>query len=677
LHHIPPSQKFHTKTLIYCQINEYNGLYNINDCLEITLPTLPAATINKIEQGAVAVASPESVEKLEQAFKIPNNNSNLQNLTNITHLERSLAQPSATNAAQNVVNQINPSSISSTAVGVADNIAQVPQGAMGVISAGMLPSMVVGTVAMIPDKIGSFVGSAVGGIGNLFKNNAIQNVGQNIKEAGFRIGNPFHVVAETFNAPQRHFSDIPIAEGHHTISKGIKHLWQQSVNLDYDSKLARDFSGNGVLQKNIITGIEKNGNLKIATQSIPLKDSELLVSGWQQKTRDFLWNAGEKVEKIENQVGEKFGNGIKTVFGENNANKIKDFAEKETFYRGAMKVSAVASSVAQDVKIAHTFDEAYKKLESLYKTVKGIAAEEKVKVTDVLFDRDVPEIYNQARGEILGKAPLAAILAVANNVVSWKTASNDHMQGMKGLAVIAGIQLATSKALGAVMPNSPILELHDVASQIYAQNGKLPPELIDDIISTATPSFRGRINEIKRQVLAAHYNELGLSPAQLLKEITSGQIAATAFDILEKRNRAMEEHDLTDYDTNRPMQRLGKDSPIAVPVNHIYSYTMIKNAGDDLPSLKEAVAEFIIESQPSFREGGINCDKLDAVAFNVAEQIIEKQITPQTVVNKSSVGMVLEALKHIQKIPETDVTKAMLQGKAIAANAPAKVGAMI
>ena len=643
--------------------------------MEIILPALPASTIDKIEQGAVAVASHKAVEELEQAFKIPNNNSNLQ-----TQLERSLAQPSVTNAAQNIVNQINPSSISSTAVGVADNIAKVPQGAMGVISAGMLPSMLVGTFAMIPDKIGSFVGSTVGGIGNLFKNTAIQNVGQNIKEAGFRIGNPFHVVAETFNAPQRHFSDIPIAEGHHTISKGIKHLWQQSVNLDYDSKLAKDFSGNGVLQKNIITGIEENGNLKIATQSIPLKDSELLVSGWQQKTRDFLWNAGEKIEKIENQAGETFSKGVDKVFG-GKADAVKKWAGDETVYRGAMKVSAIASSVAQDVKIAHTFVEAYEKLEGLYKTVKGIAAEEKVKVTDVLLDNgeDVPELYRQARREILGKAPLATALALANNVASWKAASNGDMQGMKGLAVIAGIQLATSKALGAVMPKSPILDLHDVASQIYAQRGELPAALIADIITTSTSSFAGRVNKIKVDVLAEHYHELGLSPAALLKEITSGQIAATAYTILDARNQEMEKYDLTDFDTNRQVLRPNKEANFTVPADHLLSYVAFQKAGNDPSALEEAVAELLMETQPSFREKvGVNHPNLKAVATIIAERIIEQQIQPHEIVNSPSVNLILPALQQIQqKTPTTHIDKPVINQQTIIPPITAKVGAMI
>ncbi len=620
------------------------------------MQTLPKITVTGAEQVAASVVAPEMLEGLEKNFATKVGRGTEEALRQ--HLTNSFAQPSAsTGISQLAAGAVEVTSQIEGAAYKVNNSLMVGIPAAAIIPktgtpidmiTQMLPIEVIAGFAIgAVDKVGGIIGGTVAAAGGAIGLKGVKNFGEGITNNTLKATSVPHAICETVGAPINHLRDSNVSEAHCVVSSGIKHVSQQ-----LDKFVAR---------KEIAIPND-------ITIQPPLFDVEKYsIENSAQIRPGILKTAFKTAENFEQAAGNKISGAVDAVLGDNSG-KVKDWAQNASIHRTAMQGTAIISSVAQNVKTANVFIEEYKKLEDFYRDVKGLAPDARVIPKDVLTNGDVSNIYKEARDQILVKAPLAVVASLASNMGSWTMACNQNVNGIQGFGAMMGIAMATQAAMGLVMPKSPILDLHEIATQVYAAKGELPASLIADFITTAVPEFAGKSNEIKAQVLAEHYHKLGTSPQSLLQEITSGQIAATAYLITDARNEKMAANDLTDYNAEtRVMQRLSKDSPTAIPTEHVYSYTMINNATDE-NTMQTAIAGFVCESQPSFNQGGVNAGRLDAVAGYVAQKVIAGEIPPEELVTNSSADIIMEAMEHLQAqaIPQNNVTKLTLQGRATA-----------
>lgn len=595
----------------------------------------PQAIVNEAKTvAAVVQPAAEAVQKLENSLSAK---MTTKEIDGVVH-----------SVAPFVRNKSNVSELTGGLAGGVQTIASYPSQLSGMIAMGVpitqvikpelntgnqiidgIGGTVLGTVGMfVPihaaghiiagagEKIAGVTGAVVGGIGNTanFVNKAIGNdgvgdvatslktTGDSIKNAGVSAMKPLHITSDVMGAP---------------------------FQMVRESKLG-DLANVGTM----------------AVDNIAINASKLGIKN--EKFYQGLQTAHNKIEGVESSVKGGAKNLLNKVAGEEKAGAIIDNLKERGTYKTVRQAAAIGTIVAQNTNTVHGFVEAYDKLAEMY-------GKKDAKVTDVLFDQNVDPLFAKARKETMGNIPAAALISVVSNVAQWKLANNQNIStgigGKMGAVADIGSMMAAimlpQMALNHFKPNSEILNLHSAACDSYEAYGQVPAELTAHILKTQSPSFSGRSQAIATNLVADHYAENNIPPAQIFKAVSSGEAASLGYMLMEQRTDKMRAYDLVDADPEQKIVPIAYQSPIRIPQDRIYDYAAI-NRATDLDELTQAVATFIVDTQPSFADGGKNEKYLPQIAQIAALEIATKGMAAEDVVNRGSSDLVL---KSFEKMP--------------------------
>ncbi len=324
--------------------------------------------------------------------------------------------------------------------------------------------------------------------------------------------------------------------------------WMQNTSVADIGTVISSAHGNaaGILQKH-----------GASTLADSVRNQGAAVAGLEQQGKEMFGNAVQgaanraagHLSDIKIPLGSAEA-GAKTVTGQGLGKAVSSMPaaignamKRESIMSATYKTGAVLSSAAQDLTTVNAFRTKLDQLCELYADATGVDVKS-VSPIKLLFAKksDLPPLVLAERDHVAGCMGPAALMSVASNIASYKMAAYFGNQtgmhgGMQGMFALMAAQMAASTLMGATLPRSPLLDIYAVTKDVHAATGKIPADLCAEFLATATPTLRAvGADNAYTQALAEEYTKAGRTPAEILKDIGSGQVAADLSRVTDRLN---------------------------------------------------------------------------------------------------------------------------------------------